>query len=313
MGYQTSVAGVSFESAIGAPLPHVVRLTIIPSRATTVSMWDGTYTDESWNTYENMYNSGDPNAASFLVQNMVDVEGYYVIDAKKITISGWEGIDTVIPQSSNDGGDFNICSTGGAWGASTIGIDHFRGTSFGNANLSDSTLNLPTTQNGLLNYEEQDWYGKKIGDYGVFIEVNGVSQTSVNTMRVFGDPSLNNNLKPWGDDASSGNYVTLNDEVAIGNADTNALDNWSSKIRKIILIDTLGVDENGIGLEGNMVHAYVMSVLGSTVDSGNSVAVSYTIDFDGDAEFVITDTDFEFTETELLTNQTEWFSNNPVP
>ena len=84
--------------------PHVVRMTIIPSSTTINNQWDGGYTEESLNNYEQYLNAlggvnlVDANAeflTDLLAPTTSDLEGYYTIGVKDITISGWHG--TAVP------------------------------------------------------------------------------------------------------------------------------------------------------------------------------------------------------------------------
>ena len=318
----------------GSPLPHIVRLTIVPTNtyevvttgevdadlsATTWNMnstqqvWDGTYTEVSWQTYETLFNAGDPNAEAQLSPNLVDVQGYWTIDSKKITISGWEGSDFAFSgpnvfTTSNPG---NLVSCGyEVYGQdyTTVGFAQFQGTLYGNESVPQTAALSDYVINGglLYNYGMNYMYpaatvdgSNTIGKYGVFKEMNGESQTETSSYRLFspaGNPGYSN-TNSFNLSKGDANFDTS--LVAVAGANDNLYDNWPEHVQRVVLMNTLGVDSDGFGLEGNMVHAYIFHKIGATVLDDFTLE----IDFDGEAEFIITDPDFEFTETELLSNQ----------
>ena len=66
--------------------------------------------------------------------------------------------------------------------------------------------------------------------------------------------------------------------------ESDVIQNWPSKISRIILHNTVGVDDDGIGLENNKVNAYIIfkeEFIGQQVLSDLIV----NIDFDGEAKF----------------------------
>lgn len=337
-GYSSTVLPTPYhEFQVGSPLPHVIRLTIVPTntydieyttdpvtgvtwevawnRNSTQQLWDGTYTEASWQTYEQLFNAGDPNADSQLQPNLVDVQGYWTIDSKKITISGWSGSDySIISQYLTTSDPGNMIGCGYAtYGQdyTTVSFTQFQGTLYGNDPVPQThPLSDYTIVGGLLYNNDMSYIypsnstdgSNTIGKYGVFKEVDGESQTETSSYRLF-SPAGNPGYSGVGEyNLSKGDTSFDEFLVALGNsenANSNIYDNWPEHVQRIILMDTLGVDSNGFGLDGNMVHAYIFHKIGDTVlDDFN-----LEIDFDGAAEFVIDDPDFEFTETELLSNQ----------
>ncbi len=287
---------------IGLSLPHIIRLSILPSplnyntgdgtfnTLTTESVWDGTYTEASWLTYEQMFASGDPNAASFLDKNYVDVEGYWTIDAQKITISGWDGgSGSSVSMTGSFVTSETLYANYGTAAMDVTAIRYFRGTPYGAESVDgNDSLSSSVIEGGLLDGESQNAAGQFLGETGVFPVVNGESLTNVDNMRYFGMGGFNAaaNMTP---------NELLTDAISYDGADSNLNELWPNKVRTIILMDSLGTDENGVGIQGNIVHAYIMHVVGQEIEWNDL----FEIDFDGAADFVVDDPDFIFTETDL--------------
>ena len=289
---------------IGTPLPHVIRLSIVPTLNYNISegsfestvynhpVWDGTYTEASWLTYEQMFAAGDPNAASFLEQNLVTVEGYWTIDAQKITISGWDGgagSQVYFGEPDVDGQLTNSVLFSEFQPVNVTSIKQFRGTAYGGESVdSNDSLSISNISGGLIDDVSTDSWNFYLGMFGVFTAVEGEQLTTVDSMRVIGNIStteIGNNTPD----------EQLDEAINLDGADSNLNELWPNKIKKVILIDSLGTDENGFGIKGNIVHVYIMHEIGQNVEWNDL----FKIDFDGAAEFVVTDEDFIFTETDL--------------
>lgn len=306
---EETVAGYGSVWQVGGIMQNIWRLSILPDPLTqntdgpgmnpdtTKSMWDGTYTSSSWEEYEQAFNNGDEDAASFLVKNMVDVEGYHTIDAQKITISGWDG-GTGSEKMFEGGFVTTETLNTGYWGGDnenteTTCIKQFKGTVQGCKGVpADNLLSSYYIANGLVGpAPEATAWGSYLGRNCVSHVVDGLPQTNTNSCRVIGSQSTQ----------IGGNVIPTEEmQSAIDNneANTNLIELWPDQVKKVVLMDSLGTDENGFGLYGNIVHAYVIHIVGSTMEWDNTIS----IDFDGEADFVITDEDYidNYEETPLL-------------